>query len=1210
MHFDSADIYLYTLYWDYNPMGKLIREVDALQRVSEWRYDPNGNCIYEQGPDLNFHKELTYDFANRLVRQDEIHSDGVRRSVSYRYNLLSQPIAIKDCNGNETLYDYDAFSRVTRITYPPVMDEKGVLSSPTLTRSYDLMGNVTRLIDSKGNEKIMSYTIRGQVAKALYPDGSTESNTYNRDGLLQSSCAKNGTKTSYTYDILGRAVKTEITSASGEVLSKTSASYNTFHLTSEIDAMGRFSFYTYYPDGKLKSKQCGESVQSFTYDAVGRLKTSSENYGPNFEDVIIKTQEYDLLNRVVEERVEDNQGIIFTQVNTKYDTLGNVCETRSGNGSISSVIYDSHGTPTTTTDGEGNQVFIKRSYNYVNSIGQCVDYKEIIDALGNIITSTCDALGRSVSTTRKNRVGTVLQQQDIAYDLNGNRCCLIDTIISGSTERKVLTKWFYDALNRPIASYEAADTPEQKCTQINYNIFGQKSTCIKADGTSLNHTYDALGRLASIYSSDHTVHYVYTYDLNNHPLKIDDLIHNTSTLKKYDNRDRLIEEILGNGVSLDYSYDVMGRPKYVSLPDKTGCAFKYRGPFLEKVQRLSSENTVVYEHVYKNYDLSGRLTEASLIGKAGNINYGYDNNGRLKSAKATDWEESLVYDPVGNLVEQRLKDPQGDITARYSYNDLYQLLTESGVTSHDYQYDSLYNRTQKDNKIHVHNDLNQILNDGDANYMYDSNGNLLKKAFGNEIISFTYDGLDRLVSFTKADEHVRYNYDEANRRLSKEISHKGIAGEWILEKTIKYMYQGQNEIGSLNSEGKIAELRLLGIGKGAEIGAAIAMEIGEKIFAPIHNHAGHIAGLIEANTGENSETYRYSAFGEELFEDAITPWRFSSKRVDNESGLVYFGRRYYDPTCGRWISQDPIGRDGGPNLYAYVLNNPLTNCDAYGLHILPDRFKNCGESGFSRLFQAIGQGIRYACDTWQRQCPIPFIRDSFSAVHHLCTNGTLRGFKMEHQGTHSSNGKVYGLDLFENTAIIYVPGINNTVESTIESAQLISRAHADSTVYYTHNKDHGILSDIGETICQKVNIPTNSVDKLVEQTRARLNDVGPNGKILQYGFSQGGEILDSQKNHLTHDECKQLFIKTYGSAKMVPRSDFGDAINYVSFRDIIPWVSDPWGIFKSFFSDDIKIVFITSKTYPIIDHQFANDSYQSALKIEGQNCIDKYLENR
>jgi hypothetical protein len=45
---------------------------------------------------------------------------------------------------------------------------------------------------------------------------------------------------------------------------------------------------------------------------------------------------------------------------------------------------------------------------------------------------------------------------------------------------------------------------------------------------------------------------------------------------------------------------------------------------------------------------------------------------------------------------------------------------------------------------------------------------------------------------------------------------------------------------------------------------------------------------------------------------------------------VYFGRRYYAPNIGRWITPDPIGFNDGPNLYAYVHNNPLNSIDLYG----------------------------------------------------------------------------------------------------------------------------------------------------------------------------------------------------------------------------------------------------------------------------------------
>ncbi len=53
--------------------------------------------------------------------------------------------------------------------------------------------------------------------------------------------------------------------------------------------------------------------------------------------------------------------------------------------------------------------------------------------------------------------------------------------------------------------------------------------------------------------------------------------------------------------------------------------------------------------------------------------------------------------------------------------------------------------------------------------------------------------------------------------------------------------------------------------------------------------------------------------------------------MDEDTGLVQFGKRDYDAKLGRWLTPDPLGFADGPNLYAYVRNNPLILYDPYGL---------------------------------------------------------------------------------------------------------------------------------------------------------------------------------------------------------------------------------------------------------------------------------------
>jgi len=60
-------------------------------------------------------------------------------------------------------------------------------------------------------------------------------------------------------------------------------------------------------------------------------------------------------------------------------------------------------------------------------------------------------------------------------------------------------------------------------------------------------------------------------------------------------------------------------------------------------------------------------------------------------------------------------------------------------------------------------------------------------------------------------------------------------------------------------------------------------------------------------------------------------YRFSSKEAHLNSGLVYYLLRYYDPNLQRWLTQDPIGENGGANLYRFVGNNTVNLFDPYGL---------------------------------------------------------------------------------------------------------------------------------------------------------------------------------------------------------------------------------------------------------------------------------------
>ena len=79
-------------------------------------------------------------------------------------------------------------------------------------------------------------------------------------------------------------------------------------------------------------------------------------------------------------------------------------------------------------------------------------------------------------------------------------------------------------------------------------------------------------------------------------------------------------------------------------------------------------------------------------------------------------------------------------------------------------------------------------------------------------------------------------------------------------------------------------------------------------------------------------SYDYAPFGAvSATGDVTQPFQWSSEFYDSELGLVYYNYRHYSPTDGRWLSRDPIGEQGGRNLYCFVGNNSVSNEEFLGL---------------------------------------------------------------------------------------------------------------------------------------------------------------------------------------------------------------------------------------------------------------------------------------
>jgi RHS repeat-associated protein len=185
------------------------------------------------------------------------------------------------------------------------------------------------------------------------------------------------------------------------------------------------------------------------------------------------------------------------------------------------------------------------------------------------------------------------------------------------------------------------------------------------------------------------------------------------------------------------------------------------------------------------------------------------------------------------------------------------------------------------------------------------------------------------------------------RRVTREEI-KGSSGQWGLASETRYVYDGMRVIQerSINGVPTVAYTRgpdLSGTLEGAGgIGGLLARSewnSASSTWSHAFYHSdgvGNVTALAVPNGNDIAlaGSYRYDPFGRLIGAPtglaARNTQRFSSKEWHNASGFYYFGYRFYDPATQRWLNRDPIGEQGGINVYGYVYNNPVNLIDPTG----------------------------------------------------------------------------------------------------------------------------------------------------------------------------------------------------------------------------------------------------------------------------------------
>jgi RHS repeat-associated protein len=378
--------------------------------------------------------------------------------------------------------------------------------------------------------------------------------------------------------------------------------------------------------------------------------------------------------------------------------------------------------------------------------------------------------------------------------------------------------------------------------------------------------------------------------------------------------------------------------------------------------------------VSRTYDNNFRVTSRSING-AHSIGFAYDNDSLLTSAGALTLSRNAQN---GLLTGTTL----GSVTDSWSYNTFSEAASYTAsfsgmpVYSANYSYDKLGRITSKTETIQGATDtltygydpagrLQAVSRDGQliSSYTYDSNSNRQTRTTSTGMTSYNYDAQDRLTAWNLTAETWGLTYSANGELQSKSnggetttyqydvvgnLRHVGLPGGT----NIDYVIDGQNRRVGRRVNGALVQGWLYGNQPNplAELdGNSNVVSIfvyGSRANVPdylvkngityriIADHLGSPRLIIDSSTGNVIQRLDYDEFGSILQDTnpGFQPFGFAGGLYDPQTKLIRFGARDYDAETGRWTAKDPILFDGGdPNLYGYVLNDPVNRVDPLGL---------------------------------------------------------------------------------------------------------------------------------------------------------------------------------------------------------------------------------------------------------------------------------------
>jgi len=835
--------------------------------------------------------EYTFD-ANWLVTEVRRVIDGKAASLGRReWDRDGMLLADIDANGAATRYAYDA------------------------------AGNLTRSTDAKGHSSNIDYDGQNQPVAFTDALGNITRREYDAAGRPVSITDALGHVTRYRYDQRGQLVEL-------------------------IDARGGSKHFQYNRQGWLTAyTDCSGHTSEYAYDALGRLETTRDALGH------ATRYEYDALGRLIRLTAPDQ-----TREQYAYDADGNLVLHEDGAGQQTRYRYNGQGLPVERTDAIGQTV----QYRY----DAALQLTELINAKGESYRLAYHTEGWLTSET-----GFDGKRTQYSYDQAGN----LSATECGSQRTELL---------RDALGLLSIKTTADGVVRYAYDALG-RLTAVSAPQAEQRFFHDALGQLTEERSAYFLQSLPDAGRLPNAPRAPDASFVMTHSYDELGNR---IQTVLPNGRRIDTLRYGSGHWHGVLWQGKTVVDVERDKLHRERQRQLGSSGLLAT----RQYDPQSRLTQLTLARGADapvpvrERRFEYDAQGNLTTIFQTGattagplGKLSYIYDPVGQL----LAAVQPGLAERFAFDPAGNLLDKAPAPGNvlnnygdtDYDYDEQGNATGK--RFHPPGRESTW---SDLELHYDAE-NRLSHATRMERQSrhrarYFYDAFSRRIA--KRVEEARWNkQQDINKDHPARTSATTtffvwdgdtLAQELGQEETVTYLYEPDSFVplariaspacrqASAVHLPRVAQWDLPATQQDAELQAAIAQEQADTEALHVsawqhalaaadgaaahdritHYHCDHLGTPRELTDEQGNVVWsgRYKAWGRLLHVEGEIkqPLRFQGQYEDGETGLFYNRNRYYEPNCGRYVTQDPIGLSGGLNGYAYA-QNPIHWNDPLGL---------------------------------------------------------------------------------------------------------------------------------------------------------------------------------------------------------------------------------------------------------------------------------------